>query len=91
MRRLVNLTQRTQDLSLSAEQAKVMDTSTMRNTLTDLSARLNYIAQDTLASVEDWTSFNPAAERKAVEMNRQAASDAYSVQSLSQEQDNGSD
>lgn len=89
VRRLVTLTQRTQDLSLSAEQAKAMDTATMRNTLTDLSARLNYIAQDTLASVEDWTSFNAAAERKAVEMNRLAAQDPESIKSLSEEHDNG--
>lgn len=71
VRRLVNLTYRTQDLSVKAEQAKNLDTATMRTALTDLSARLNYIAEDTLASVEDWTSFNSAAERKVAEMSKQ--------------------
>lgn len=48
-----------------------MDVATMRSALLDLSARLNYIAEDTLASVEDWTSFNGAAERKVNEMNQE--------------------
>lgn len=72
MRRLVNLTYRTQALSVSAQNAKGMDAATMRSTLMDLSARLNYIAEDTLASVEDWTSFNGAAQRKADELNQNA-------------------
>lgn len=70
VRRLVNLTYRTQALSVSAQEAKGMDTATMRSTLMDLSARLNYIAEDTLASVEDWTSFNSAAERKVRELSQ---------------------
>jgi len=71
VRRLVNLTYRTQALSNSAQEAKGMDVATMRSALLDLSARLNYIAEDTLASVEDWTSFNGAAERKVNEMNQE--------------------
>lgn len=70
VRRLVNLTYRTQALSVSASDAKALDTATMRNILTDLSARLNYIAEDTLASVEDWTSFSSPAERKVEEMSK---------------------
>jgi len=72
VRRLVNLTYRTQALSNSAQEAKGMDVATMRSALLDLSARLNYIAEDTLASVEDWTSFNSAAERKVKELNQDA-------------------
>lgn len=75
VRRLVNLTIRTQELSRAAQDAKGQDTAGMRFALTDLSARLNYIAQDTLASVEDWTSFNHSAERKADEIERRAAAD----------------
>ena len=72
VRRLVSLTSRTQSLSIAAEVAKDQSAVEMRVALTDLSARLNYIAQDTLASVEDWTSFNDAARLKAEDMNRLA-------------------
>lgn len=91
MRRLVNLTYRTQDLSVSAQSAKSMDTATMRNTLMDLSARLNYIAEDTLASVEDWTSFNGAAERKANELNQNARQQREQDETFDEENMNGTD
>lgn len=75
-RRLVNLTIRTQELSRAAEQAKGQDVASMRFALTELSARLNYIAEDTFASVEDWTSFNHAAQTKVAELDDRAASEA---------------
>lgn len=73
VRRLVNLTIRTQQLSRAAEQAKGQDTASMRVALTEMSARLNYIAEDTFASVEDWTSFNHAAKTTVAEFNDRAA------------------
>lgn len=75
-RRLVNLTIRTQALSRAAEQAKGQDVASMRVALTEMSARLNYIAEDTFASVEDWTSFNHAAQIKVAELDDRAASEA---------------
>lgn len=87
VRRLVNLTYRTQDLSVRAERAKSLDAAAMRSSLTDLSARLNYIAEDTLASVEDWTSFNAAADRKVSELNTQAKLNA--ADSTDEEGDDG--
>lgn len=69
VRRLVRLTSRTQELSVSAVQSIEMNPSAMRASLIDLSARLNFMAQDALASVEDWTAFNEAADRKVAEIN----------------------
>jgi len=77
VRRLVALTIRTQDLSTSAEAAKDLPLNQMRSALTGLSARLNYIAQDTLASVEDWTSFNDSAKAKVEEMDKLAETDGF--------------
>lgn len=74
-RRLVTLTIRTQQLSRDAEQAKGQDTASMRVALTEMSARLHYIAKDTFASVEDWTSFNNAAKATVAELNDRAAAD----------------
>ena len=74
-RRLVNLTIRTQALSRAAEQAKGQDVASMRVALTEMSARLNYIAEDTFASVEDWTSFNHAAQIKVAELDDRAAAE----------------
>lgn len=75
-RRLVNLTIRTQDLSRAAEQAKGQDVASMRVALTEMGARLNYIAEDTFASVEDWTAFNHAAQIKVAELDDRAAGEA---------------
>lgn len=91
VRRLVNLTYRTQALSVSAQDAKSMDTATMRSALLDLSARLNYIAEDTLASVEDWTSFNSAAERKVNELNQNARQQRGQNESFDEENINATD
>lgn len=91
MRRLVNLTIRTQALSVSAQEAKSMDAATMRSALLDLSARLNYIAEDTLASVEDWTSFNSAAERKVNELNQNARQQRGQNESFDEENVNATD
>lgn len=91
VRRLVNLTIRTQALSVSAQEAKSMDAATMRSALLDLSARLNYIAEDTLASVEDWTSFNSAAERKVNELNQNARRQRGQNESFDEENVNAAD
>lgn len=91
VRRLVNLTIRTQALSVSAQEAKSMDAATMRSALLDLSARLNYIAEDTLASVEDWTSFNSAAERKVNELNQNARQQRGQNESFDEENVNATD
>lgn len=70
---LVRLAYRTEGLSQSAVTARDASAADMRIALTEMSAQLNYIAQDVLASVEDWTSFNDAAERKVRDLNRLAA------------------
>lgn len=71
VRRLLSLASRTQELSISAQEAKGTDAGTMRSSLVDLSARLNYIARDAFECVEDWIAFNSAAERKVRELNQQ--------------------
>lgn len=73
VRRIVDLARRSEDLSRFAEAARTLSPSEMRLALVDISARLNYVAHDAFASVEDWTSFNPDARHKVEELNAQAA------------------
>lgn len=76
---LVRLAYRTESLSRAAEAARYASSTDMRVSLTEMSAQLNYVAQDLLASVEDWTSFNAAADRKVKELNTLAAQGAPGV------------
>lgn len=76
---LVRLAYRAQNLSQAAATARYANSADMRVALTEMSAQLNYVAQDVLASVEDWTSFNAAAERKVEELNNLAAEGAPGV------------
>lgn len=76
VRRLLRIAIRAKGLSRAASTALAGGNSPTesKRILFQISAQLDYVAEDALDSVEDWTTFNPDARRKVDEINRELES-----------------
>lgn len=84
VRRLVELASRTQRLSVLADEMQSASEVEMREEVVRMSGQLNYLAKDVFGAVEDWTSFNGAAEGKVADLDAQAADAAQKAAAAAQ-------